>query len=81
MKSLFDSNHKYSQEAISLDTSISKVLREVFQQYTAQGYSPREIALIAYHAIQDVEFEVIESIFIDGTATESNVVAGFISEE
>lgn len=78
MKSLFDSNHKYTQEAISLDTTISKAMREAFQQYIAQGYSPREVALIAYHAIQDVEFEVLDSVFVDGTTTEAVVVDSFI---
>lgn len=78
MKSLFDGNHKYTQEAINLDASISKALRDAFQQYIAQGYSPREISLIAYHAIQDVEFEALEGIFVDGTATEPVVVDSLI---
>lgn len=78
MKSLFDSNHKYSQEAINLDSFFSKALRDAFQQYIAQGYSPREIALIAYHAIQDVEFEALDGLFVDGTATEPVVVDSLI---
>jgi len=55
----FDENNKYTEEALYLDTEVSKLLRPVYDKYIEMGYGPREISHIISLANMDTEVETI----------------------
>lgn len=57
MKSLYDSNFRYTKEAGNLDASVSILISPIFKSYLISGYSPREICHIMNSAISMLELE------------------------
>jgi hypothetical protein len=44
MKSLYDSEHRYTVEALELNERVYRALKPIFEEKVAEGYSPREIS-------------------------------------
>lgn len=55
MKSLFDENFKYTQEASNLEAEFYKAgVSSLFSKYVELGYSPREIFYILSQCLNDM---------------------------
>lgn len=59
MKSLYDNNFRYIEQAQILDETIVELLAPIFLEYVCREYNPREIARIMMQAINDLELEAI----------------------
>lgn len=57
MKSLFDENFRYTEEANAIGFSTSIACRRIMDEWAGYGYSPREIAHIMKWAISDLELD------------------------
>lgn len=57
MKSLFNENFRYTDEANAVAVSASIACRHIMDEWAGYGYSPREIAYIMKWAISDLELE------------------------
>lgn len=55
MKTLYDKNGKYTHEANVYDRKIEDAIRDIFNEYVAQGYSPRELSHLAHGAVSMLE--------------------------
>lgn len=59
MKSLFDKNDRYTEEALYLDYQSGVLLAPLMREYKKLGYSAREIAHIVTSAISLIECELV----------------------
>ncbi len=58
MKSLFDENFKYTQEASNLEDEFYKAgVASLFSKYVELGYSPREIFYILSQSLNDMSLD------------------------
>ena len=62
MKSLFNENFGYIDEANAINYSTSIACRRIMDEWAGYGYSPREIAYIMKWTISDLELEKIIGI-------------------
>jgi len=58
-KSLFNKNHRYTEEGRGLDIKARELLKILFEEYTEEGYSPVEISHILIHTIFEAELTTI----------------------
>lgn len=49
MKSLYNKDYRYTQDAMDLDQQTFLALKNIWDKFIAMGYSPREIS----HVMQD----------------------------
>ena len=59
MKSLYDENSRYTQNATELETETYNTFRPIFLKYLNEGFSPREISYTIQNAIRDIELETL----------------------
>lgn len=57
MKSLFDDNECYTEEAVKLDNEMSSLIKPVVKRYIEMGYSTREIENIIITGVTMVAVE------------------------
>jgi hypothetical protein len=55
MTSLFTKHERYTTEACKLKNQLKDALEPILKDYNNQGYSLREISIIAHHAITESE--------------------------
>ncbi len=55
MKSLYDTDHRYTSDARELSEATIAALKHIFAKYVEQGYSPREIAHLMQADVADLE--------------------------
>lgn len=61
MRSLYDSDFRYTPDAINLAGKVGDFLAHQMNEFVAKGYSPREVAHVMQGAILEVECETILS--------------------
>ena len=54
MKSLFDENEKYTQEANRLSDEVNGTLKSIFEDYLKRGYKSREIEAVMAEVVQEL---------------------------
>ena len=59
MKSLFDKNFKYTDEAALIENRWSALLMQDFNHFYSLGFSPKEIAVVLHNLISEIELETI----------------------
>jgi len=59
MKSLYDEDARYTDDAASIDSATRDALTPILDEWTAKGYSPREIAHLMSAAVQDIELDAV----------------------
>ena len=59
MKSLYNSDYRYSFEATDLSEKTLLAVKNIMDEFVAKGYSPREISQIMQMSIQDLEIEKV----------------------
>lgn len=59
MKTLFDNNFRYTNDALTLEDIVTSHLKHVFKKHVEEGFSPREISLIMQSAIAMLEMEAV----------------------
>lgn len=74
MKSLYDKNFKYTEDALAFANEIFNAIRPIFEKYSKIGFSPRELSHIAQAEIMDKELDTILSIDYSLTPTCSHSV-------
>lgn len=55
MKSLFDETCRYTRDASALEESVYPILHKAFKDYTAMGYSPREVFAIIANMASEIQ--------------------------
>ncbi len=55
MKTLFDSNGKYSAEALEISDEFAAIAEAYIEKYAKQGYSVRDLAGLYMRALLDAE--------------------------
>lgn len=55
MSSLFNKDCTYTVDGLKLDGMANGVITELFAEWVAKGYSPREIGHIISHAVLNTE--------------------------
>jgi hypothetical protein len=58
-KSFFTETEHWTEDAQELDAKLAQILRPLFKEYTAQGYSAREIAYIISSVALSLGAEII----------------------
>lgn len=53
MKTLFDSDERYTQEALKLEAELLDAMKHIIEKY-AQDHKIREIGVIAHNAVNDL---------------------------
>jgi hypothetical protein len=57
MKDIFDENNRYTARASAIQNELVRAIRKVFND--SKDISPRLLALLAHHAVTDVELEIM----------------------
>lgn len=57
--------YKWEQSAIDCDREIRQSLSVIFEKWTERGYSPREIAYIAFNSIIEINSYHVMQIVIN----------------
>lgn len=52
MKSIYDDDIRYSDDASELDDKTTKLVQPLFREYLKLGYNPREICQVIERAVQ-----------------------------
>lgn len=66
MKSLFDTNHRYTNDGTDLSEEVSEPIFTVMKKYIAMGYSPREISHIMIQDVIDAELTYVIGVGVRG---------------
>ena len=59
IKSLFEIDEAYSDEALELSNELRAILFPFFHKWTDKGYSPRAILTIVIHEATSAELDVL----------------------
>lgn len=59
MKSLYDENGKYTEDAMKLDRETNEAIDDLFNKYVADGYSPREISHVMMATVSEIELTLL----------------------
>ena len=59
MKSLYDKDCRYTNEACQFSNEIDKAIRTIFKQMVKDGFSPREISHLAQSVVMDLELDSV----------------------
>lgn len=59
MKTLFSENYRHTENSLEVAKEFDDAIDKIFEKYVSLGYSPREIAVIAYSAVSMSECRVV----------------------
>lgn len=65
MKSLYDKDHYYTDQAETYVSLVDHNLSSLFRQWVNLGYSPRELSHLAHSVITELELESMITYYKD----------------
>lgn len=75
MKSFFGKHESYTKEGLELDREIDAALKPIFDKWTAEGYTVREIAHMAHGTVISLECYRVVKAAMDSRKKEKAAAA------